>query len=479
MTVDGYPREHPGEQVLTALTADDIDTFRAAVRGDIVFPDDESYDDARRVWNGLINRYPALVVRCSGVADIIEAVAFARRHEVPVAVRGGGHSVAGHSTCDGGIVIDLSPMDGVRVNPKERTVRVQGGATVGDLDHETQVFGLAVPGGGASDTGIAGLTLGGGLGHLSRKYGLTCDNLQSVNVVTADGEVVTASQNQNEDLFWALRGGGGNFGVVTSFEFRCHEVGPDIATCFIGYSHEEATEVLRYFRSYAADAPEEVTLTAAYARVPELPEFPEAVWGDPGLAIFGAFAGEPAAGEQEFQKFRDVAEPLVDLSGTMPYTDFQSRDDAFNPPGRHNYWNSLYLNELSDGAIDQIVAAGERAPSVYSNVGVMQLGGRISQVDPGQTAFVHRDAPFLFTVDAIWDDPVETEENIAWAQESIEDMREFTSRGPYVNLSGVHEEGEELLRSIYGTNYQRLTEVKAEYDPTNLFDHTRNIEPAS
>jgi FAD/FMN-containing dehydrogenase len=298
-------------------------------------------------------------------------------------------------------------------------------------------------------------------------------------MVTANGEVLTASESENEDLFWALRGGGGNFGVVTSFEFRCHEVGPEIATCFIGYPHEEARDVLQYFRSYADDAPNEVTLTAAYGRVPELPEFPKEVWGDPGLAIFGAFAGEPATGEQEFQKFREVAEPLVDLSGTMTYIDFQSRDDTFNPPGRHYYWNSLYLDDLSDGAIDKIVTAGEQAPSDHSNVGVLQLGGMISQVDPVETAFVHRDAPFLFTVDAIWDDSMETEENIAWAQGIIEDMREFTSRGPYVNLSGVDEEGEELIRSIYGTNYQRLTEVKGEYDPTNLFDHTRNIEPAT
>lgn len=479
MALDGNAPEHPGETGLAGLSTDALDTFRSAVRGDIILPTDDTYDDARRIWNGLIEKYPALIVRCSGVADVIAAVHFARRQDLPIAVRGGGHSVAGHSSCDGGLVADLSPMDGVWVDPADRTVRVQGGATVGDLDRETQVFELAVPVGGASETGIGGLTLGGGFGHFSRKYGLTCDNLLSAEIVTARGAVLTANEREHEDLFWALRGGGGNFGCVTSLEFRCHDIGPDIPTCFIGFTGDDAAEILRYFRSYAVDAPEEITLTASMGHVPELPLFPEAMWGEPGIAIFGAFAGDPDRAAREFQTFRDVAEPLVDLSATMSYLDVQARDDSFNPAGRHYCWDSLYLDELCDDAIDLIVAAADRAPSVHSNVGVLQLGGAISEVDPTETAFVHRDAPFLFTVDAIWDDPAETESNLAWAAEIIEEMRAFTSRGPYVNLSGVEEDDVELVQSIYGRNYERLAAVKRAYDPTNLFDHTRNIRPAT
>ncbi|GKZ14289.1 FAD-binding oxidoreductase [Haladaptatus sp. T7] len=452
-----------------------VEPLRAQLKGELVTPDDPDYDEERSVWNGMINKRPAMVARCDGVADVRAAVNVAREYDLPVAVRGGGHGVAGRAVVDGGLVIDLEPMHWVRVDPETRRVRAGAGATWGDVDRETQPFGLAVPGGVVSDTGIAGLTLGGGMGHLRRKYGLSCDNLVSADVVTADGEFLTASEDEHEDLFWALRGGGGNFGIVTAFEYEAHPVGPDVATCFVWYDGEQAEEVLRKFRAYAADAPDEVSLLPFYAWVPDLPEFPEESWGDSTVALLGCYAGDPAEGEAELQPVREFAEPITDFSGTMPYVELQSMLDEDYPNGRYYYWKSLYIDELSDDIIDAIVGCAERCPVPLSTVDVWQGGGALSRVGETETAFAHRDAPYGLNFEANWDDPRQTDAAVAWVRESVAEMREFPAvRGQYVNFPGLEEESSEVP---FGENADRLAEIKAEYDPEGVFRAHGNLEP--
>lgn len=453
-----------------------VETLRAELKGDLVTPEDEpAYDDARRVWNGMINKRPAMVARCEGVADVRAAVNFARDHDYPIAVRGGGHGVAGRAVVDDGLVIDLEPMNWVHVTPEAGRVRVGAGATWGDVDRETQAFGLAVPGGVVSDTGIAGLTLGGGMGHLRRKYGLSCDNLVSADVVTADGEFLTASEDSHEELFWALRGGGGNFGVVTAFEYDCHPVGPDVATCFVWFDGAEAPDVLRSFREYAPDAPDEVSLLPFYAWVPELPEFPEASWGDPAIAVLGCYAGTPEKGEEELQTVRAFAEPVADFSGTISYVELQTMLDEDYPSGRFYYWKSLYLDALNDDVIDAVVACAERCPVALSTVDIWQGGGAVSRVGETETAFAHRDAPYGLNFEANWDDPRETEAAISWVRESIDEMEGFPeARGQYVNFPGLEEESSEVP---FGENATRLAKVKADYDPDGVFHAHGNLKP--
>lgn len=458
----------------TLLAREVVDAFTTEFAGSILQHGDTGYDDARTVWNGLIDKYPALIARCTGVADVTRAVQFARENDLLVAVRGGGHNVAGTALCDGGLVIDLSEMNGVHVDADTRTVRVQGGATWADVDWETQVFELATPGGVVSDTGVAGLTLGGGLGHLRHKYGLSCDNLVSVEVVTADGEVVTASEEEHEDLFWALRGGGGNFGVTTSFEYQLHPVGPEVMTIFVWHRGGDAAEALQNLREYVTDAPDEASVLAFHATVPELEEFPEERWGESTLVFLGAYAGEHEEGERAFAPLREFGEPIADFSGPMEYTDLQSMLDEDYPEGMNYYWKSLYLYELSEDVIDQLVAAGERAPSPLSTVDVWPLGGAISRVDSDETAFGYRDAPFMLGIEANWEDPDESAENITWARELYQEMQEFSTDGLYVNFPGF---GEDPAQAAYGESYDRLITVKTKYDPTNLFRSNQNVVP--
>ncbi|MFC7045857.1 FAD-binding oxidoreductase [Halobacteriaceae archaeon GCM10025711] len=474
-----------GEETQQATASTPVDegaiaAFERRFDGTVVRPGDPAYRNARRVWNGMVNRYPALIAECAGVGDVVEAVNFAREHDVDVAVRGGGHNVAGNATIDGGLVIDLSAMDAVDVDPEMRTVRAEGGATWADVDRLTQRFGLATPGGVVSDTGIAGLTLGGGMGHLRRKYGLSSDNLVSANVVTADGDLVVASGDRNEDLFWALRGGGGNFGVVTSFEYRLHEVGPEVATLFVWYPGESAVDVLRQFRDWAADAPDEVSALPFYAWVPPLEEFPEDQWGAPALAIIGMYAADPDEGMEVLGEVCGFTTPIVDFSGPMNYVELQRLLDEDYPHGRYYYWKSLYLDNLEDDVIERIVELSAESPSTLSTVDLWHLGGAIETMDEDATAYARRDAPYLLNFEANWDDPRETNENVAWVRDGLDAMRDLAATGGlYVNFPGFGEEGEALLRDAYGDNYDRLVDVKTKYDPENVFRSNQNIPPAA
>jgi FAD/FMN-containing dehydrogenase len=442
----------------------------------VLRPGDDGYDDARAIWNGLIDRHPALIVRCSGAADVVRAVNFAREQGVLLSVRGGGHNVAGNAANDGGIVVDLSPMRGVRVDANTRTARAQGGATWGDLDHETQLFGLATPGGNMSRTGVAGLTLHGGMGHLRSKYGLTIDNLLSVDIVTADGQLRTASATEHPDLFWAVRGAGANFGVVTSFEFRLHPVGPTVMLGAVMYPLRDARRILPAWREYLAAAPDELTSMAAFWGVQ--PGFPEELVGEPVVVIPAVYAGSVEDGERVIQPLRELATPLIDLSGPMAYTAVQSGFDGFYPTGDLYYWKSCYVEELGDELIDALCQVAAERPSSRISVGIWPQLGAAARVGAEKTAFGRR-PPFLLAFESSWSDPQDTEAAIAWTREAHASMRQFSSSGAYLNFPGFGEEKDDLVRAAYGANYERLARLKAQYDPTNLFRMNLNIRPAT
>nr|WP_321168288.1 FAD-binding oxidoreductase [Halorubrum sp. JWXQ-INN 858] len=440
----------------------------------MIRPDDAEYDDARAVWNGMIDKYPALIARCRGTADVIRAVDFARENGLRVAVRGGGHNVAGTAVCDDGLVIDLSEMRGVRVDPDERTAWVQGGATWADVDHETQAFGLATPGGVVSETGVAGLTLGGGIGHLRCEYGLTCDNLRSADVVTADGRYLTASADGNEELFWGLRGGGGGLGVVTGFEFELHPVGPAVATCFVLYPGERATECLRAYREYASEAPDEVTTLSSIGVMPDEEQFPEDVADDLKIGFLGCYAGSPERGEEALAPLRELGEPIADFSATLPYAEFQRMLDEDYPDGMRYYWKSLYLDGLTESAIDRICYWAETAPSSLSTVDVWELGGAVAAVDLTESAFAGRHVPFLLGIEANWEGPANDDANVGWVRDCVADMRQFSDGSFYLNFPGFFEGGEAALETTFGPAYERLVALKNEYDPEGLFDLNRD-----
>jgi FAD/FMN-containing dehydrogenase len=431
------------------------------------------------VRNGLIDRRPALIVRCSGAADVVEAVNLARNRGLLLSIRGGGHNVAGNAVNDGGLVIDLSGMRSVRVDPAARTVRAEGGATWAEVDRETQLFGLATPGGVVSSTGVGGLTLHGGLGHLRRKFGLSLDNLISVDVVTADGQVRTASETENADLFWAIRGAGSNFGVVTSFEFRLHPVGPVVQLCAPFYALEDGQKALRAWRDFTASAPDEVNSIAVPWSVPDDEHFPEELRRRPIVVVAAVYVGSVEDGERILQPLREIATPLMDLSGPIPWTALQGAFDPFFPQGRLYYWKSTYVDDLSDGAIDTIVRRAAERPSHMSTITLWHLGGAISRVGAEATPYGRRDAPYLFTAEATWEDPRETDRNIQWSRDSLVAMQPYSKGGLYLNFPGFGEEKEAMLRASYGPNYDRLATLKAKYDPDNLFRMNQNIKPVS
>jgi FAD/FMN-containing dehydrogenase len=454
-----------------------VEGLRARLRGELIQPADEGYADARKLWNGLIDKRPALIVRASGTADVIAAVNFAREQDLPLAVRGGGHNVAGTASVDGGLVIDLSQMRGVRVDPTRKTVRAGGGATLGDIDHETQAFDLAVPVGVVSRTGIGGLSLHGGMGLLTRKYGLTSDNLLSADVVTADGQLRVASEDEHPELFWALKGGGGNFGVVTSFEFRLHPIGPEVFLALVMYPVAEAPRVLVFFREFMAQAPDEIMAIALLWNAPTDEPIPPEHRGKPIVALAACYAGPPEEGEGAVKPFRELHEPVADLSGSIPYKMAQSLFDSDYPDGRRYYWKSTYLSHLDDEVIVALVEHAERRPSPLTSLDVWALGGAFSRVPPTEAAFARRDAPFLLGIEANWIDLAEDGANVAWAREVFRDMQRFSPGGVYLNFPGFGEEKEALVRAAYGRNYDRLAQVKRRYDPTNLFRSNINIAP--
>jgi FAD/FMN-containing dehydrogenase len=462
--------------VMPTLEEGAVQELAQGLRGEMIRPEDDSYEDARRVWNGMIDRHPALIVRCTGVADVLAAVRFARTHELLVAVRGGGHGIAGFGTCDGGLVIDLSPMKGVRVDPAVRSARAQGGVTWGDIDHETQAFGLATTGGLISTTGIAGLTLGGGFGWLARKHGVACDNLISADVVTADGRLLKASAEENPDLFWALRGGGGNFGIVTSFEYRLHSVGPIVFGGALFYPIEQAADFFDFYRDWSAGIPKELGNAIALIVAPAAPFVPEELQGTPMLAIAIGYIGPLEQGEQEIAALRDFAPPAIDLLGPIPYTALQQMFDAFYPHGLCSYWKTEYLERPSAELVETVLDHFARRTSPLSQVFVENYGGAVGNVAPGESAVSHRTLPYRLLILANWTDPAETEGHVAWAREFWEAARPYAHGGVYVNYLG--DEGEDRVREAYQPEtYDRLATLKATYDPTNLFRFNQNIPP--
>jgi FAD/FMN-containing dehydrogenase len=443
-----------------------IQGLRADLRGALILPGDAAYDEARRVWNGMVDRRPALIVRCAGAADVLNAVRFGREHDLLTSVRGGGHNIAGKSVCDGGFMIDLSRMRSVQVDPIGRTARVEGGATLRDLDHETQAFGLATTAGVVTHTGVAGLTLGGGIGRMGRKHGLACDNLLSAHLVTADGQFLRASEKENGDLFWGIRGGGGNFGIVTSFEFRLHPVGPVVLGGKVVHPLARAREALTFYAEFSRKAPDELSGDAILLTTTE---------GERVVAISACYIGPLEEGERVLRPLRQVGQPLIDDIGPVPYARLQAEGDAFFPTGFHHYWKTHFLTDISEGAIDVVLRHFAEVPSPRSIVVFQQYGGAVGRVPPGATAFRHREAQYDFLPTAIWSDPAESEANVAWVRGLWEAMKPFATGGEYMNNLG--EEGEDRVRAAYGANYERLVALKNKYDPTNFFRLNANVRP--
>ena len=465
-----------GERVI--LDQGLIDDFGTSLGGQLVTALDSEYDEVRQLWNGMHDKKPALIARCTGVADVISSIKFAHQHNLLVSVRGGGHNVAGSASNDDGMMIDLSLMKGIRVNPDDQTVHAQGGATLGDLDRETQVFGLAAPGGVVSTTGIAGLTLGGGFGWLRKKYGLSIDSLLSVDVVTANGDFVTASEEQNADLFWAIRGGGGNFGVVTSFEFKLYPVGPMVTLCAPFYPAEEAKDILPVWKKFVDSSPDEVSSTAMFWTIPPVPDFPEDVHGRRVLILTAVHCGSPEEGEKVLQPLRQISTPLVDLSTPIPWVTLQGMFDPFFPKAQQLYYfKSKYLSNLDESTIAAIVPNATAPPQPMILIAIWHMGGAMSRIDDDQTAFRGRKANYLFSVDAIWTGTENNDAVIAYARDFLNELEEFSPGGLYVNFAGLGEEGESLVKAAYGDNYQKLSAVKTKYDPDNFFKMNQNIKP--
>jgi FAD/FMN-containing dehydrogenase len=436
-------------------------------RGALIRPADEGYEQARRVWNGMIDRRPALICRCAGADDVRVAIELARERQLPVAVRGGGHSVAGHGTCDDGLVVDLSPMRGVRVDAQRRIATVQAGANWGDVDRATQAHELAVTGGIVSETGVAGLTLGGGIGWLMRKHGLTADNLTGADLITARGDSLNANAEENAELLWGLRRAGANFGVVTELQFRLHPVGPIVLAGWVLHPQEGAREVLRFHRDFAAAAPDELTTIVILRRLPHLAKLPPFLRGMPVVAIAACWCGPIEAGERALEPLRSFGPPLVDGIGLKPYLEHQTMFDAAQPAGRCNYWKTSYLNGLGDAAIDAIVESAAGTTSPHSLLALYQLGG----------AARLGEAAFCLNIAATWTERAEDERHIAWARQAWSALQPHSIEGAYLNFLG--DEGRAGARSAYREGYERLLALKNTYDPGNFFRLNQNIEPTA
>jgi FAD/FMN-containing dehydrogenase len=452
-----------------------IEQLSQDVRGEVIGPSDERYDEARTVHNAMIDRRPAVIVRPANTGDVMTAVRFAGDNDLPVAVRGGSHSVPGFGTCDDGLVLDMSSRRGVRVDPSSATARAEGGATWGDFDAATYPFGLATTGGIISTTGVGGLTLGGGIGYLARGFGLSCDNLISADVVAGDGSFHVASEEDYADLFWALRGGGGNFGVVTSFEFRLHPV-KDIYGGPMFFELEHAAAVLRFFREFITDAPEQLGGFPAFQIAPPLPFIPENRHGEPFLALVGCWAGALEEGAKALEGFRDVAPTVAQNVGPMPYPALNSAFDGLVPPGLQHYWKANFVRELTDEAIEAHLVHGPKLPAVNSTVHIYPIDGACHRVAADATAFAYRDAQFATVISGMWPDPTENEANIDWVRGYYDATAPHSEEGGYVNFMAEDDQGR--IRANYKQNYDRLARIKREYDPHNIFRFNQNIEPA-
>lgn len=452
-----------------------LDSFSNQVRGRVLTPGNDGYDEARSIWNGMIDKRPAVIAQCEGTADVIAAVNFARDLDLRLAVKGGGHNIAGKAVCDDGLMIDLSPMDGVRVDPEAQIARVGGGATWGDFDHEAQAFGLATTGGIVSTTGVAGLTLGGGLGHLDRKFGLAHDNLRSVDLVTAAGELVHASEHENPELFWGIRGGSGNFGIVTSFEFDLHEVGPEILTGPIIYRYEDAADAFRLSRDFMTDAPNEIQCYAAFSKGSAELGLPEPLHGETIFILIPTYVGDIAAGREALKPLRGFGDPIADAVEPMPYTALQQMFDERWAEGLRYYWKSHFFDYLSDEAIDTIVEYCDSSAPFMSVFTDGWLSGAITEVEADATAFPHRDKAVSLTISMQWEDPNRDDELITWAREFHETLEPYAADGAYVNL--LDQDDDDRVPDAYGEWYDRLRDLKGKWDTENLFRLNHNITP--
>jgi FAD/FMN-containing dehydrogenase len=464
-----------GDATAPALN-ETISRLASIVRGRVVSPLDEAYDSARKVYNGDIDRRPLAIVQCADVADVIRSVHFAREQKLPVAIRGGGHSVPGFGVCDNGLAIDLCRLKGIRVDPAKRTVRVEGGCTWGDVDHATHVFGMATPGGVISTTGVGGLTTGGGFGYLTRRYGLACDNLLSADVVTADGELRTASPTENPDLFWAIRGGSGNFGILTSLEFRLYPV----STVFAGpilYPLEKAGDVLHLFRDLMATAPRELSVFFAFLIVPPGPPFPETLHMKTLCGLVCSYCGDPARGDSITKPLREFGPPLFAHIGPMPYPMLQSIFDPLLPPGLHHYWKGDFVREISDPYIAAHLKHGPSIPTVNSAMHIYPMDGAVHDVPADATAFGYRDVKFVHVIAAVTPERAALPGYRDWVRAYFQALHPLSAGGAYVNF--LMEEGEERIARSFSGNYTRLAEVKAKYDPDNFFHVNQNIKPAA
>ena len=448
------------------ISADALKNFRQQHRGALIGPDDARYEEARRVWNAMVDRRPAVIARPRGAADVIACVQFAQKQGLPVAIRGGGHSVAGRCVCDGGLVIDFADMKAIRVDPVGRTARAEPGLRWTEFDRETQAFGLATTGGTIGDTGIAGLTLGGGFGWLEGKFGMTVDNLLGADVVLADGRLVHASSTEHPDLFWALRGGGGNFGVVTSFEYRLHEVGPLIIGGLVVHPFPRAKEVLKFFGDFLRTAPDELVAAAVLMTAPD---------GNKACGIAVAYPGDIGEGERLVAPIKQFGPPVMDVIGPMPYLAQQALIEAAMPPNVLNYWKAEFLRDVSGGLIDVAVDAYASAPSPMSSILFYPIRGAASRVSPDDTAFPHRRG-YHFGIYSLWTDPSQNDQNIAWVRQTWTGVQSFVSGGVYVNELG-EDDGVDRVEMAFGPNYDRLQRIKAKYDPDNVFRLNANIAP--
>lgn len=460
------------------ITLDDasLEKLKSSLRGALLFPGDEGYDKSRTVWNAMIDRKPALVARCAGVADIRQAVTFAQTHRLLTAVKGGGHNIAGNAVCEGGLLIDLSTMRTVTIDPVAAVAHVEPGATLGDFDHECQAFGLATPVGINSTTGIAGLTLGGGFGWLSRKYGMTVDNLLAADVITADGRLVPANEKEHADLFWAIRGGSGNFGVVSRFEFKLHPVGPEVLSGMIVYPIKEAAQALKQFRDYVKKLGEDTNVWTVLRKAPPLPFLPPEVHGTEIIAFCFFHAGDPDEGRTAVEPLRKLGTVLGEFSVMQPYTAWQQTFDPLLTPGARNYWKSHNFVDLSDGAIDVAVKYAQSLPSPHCEIFFGLIGGATTRPRPDATAYSHRDAIYVCNVHGRWETTAEDEKCTDWARGFFNEAAPYATGGVYVNF--LTDDEPERVKNAYGPGYDRLVAVKNRYDPGNLFRMNQNIRPS-
>jgi FAD/FMN-containing dehydrogenase len=467
--------QESGKRVKTGLSAETLRTSGLGFRGPVLGPDDPEYEQTRKIWNAMIDRRPALIARCTGVADVVQAVRFARDRKLLLSVRGGGHNIAGLAVCEGGLMIDLSLMRGVIVDPEPRTAQAQAGCTLGDLDRETQLHGLAAVLGFVSATGIAGLTVGGGFGYLTRKHGWTCDTVVSMQVVTAEGKVVRAAADENQELFWALRGGGGNFGIVTSFEYRLFPVGPEILGGAIAWRAEDAAQVLAAFRELTASAPRELACVAALRMAPPAPWLPKDMHGKPIVAIFVCYTGRIEDGERLIAPLRALSKPVADIVTRRPYAQMQTLLDGANPKGRRYYWKSHYLPRIDPKAAEVVIEHAARIPSVDSAILLFHLQGALGELPADHSPVGNRDAAFVLNVASSWQSPDADDANIRWTRACFEQMRAFSTGGTYVNFL-TEEEGQDRIEAAYGrATLDKLATLKKKLDPENLFRHTKSV----